>query len=206
MSLYADQLLPRIVNFVMDSPTLADQRAMVASGLYGVVLELGFGSGLNLPHYPQEVDLVRAVDPAVLGRRLALERIADSPVKVSYAGLDGAALALEDGSVDCSLVTWSLCTIPAPAEALAEVHRVLKPGGTLHFIEHGLAPDPGPRKWQDRLNPLQRVVAGGCNLNRPMDSLVREAGFDLEKLDRFYLGGVPRWAGATYRGVARRVS
>ena len=162
---------------------------------------MGFGSGRNVPYYPPEVDRVRAVDPATVGRKLAAERVGDSPVPVEYVGLDGQSLPLESGSVDHILITWTLCTIPDVAAALHEMHRVLRPGGQLHFAEHGISPDPGIARWQHRLTPLQRRLFGGCHLNRPIDHLVTEADFTMSRLETFYVKG-PKPFGFMYQGVA----
>ena len=178
-------------------------RQRVASTLSGEVLEVGFGSGLNVPYYPPQVKRVQAVDPATLGRKLAERRITASPIPVEYLAFDGDALAVADRSVDHVLVTWTLCTIPDVTESLEEMYRVLRPGGQLHFVEHGLSPDPRVAHWQDRLNPLQGWWAGGCHLNRPIDKLVEGAGFDMNELENFYARG-PRPMGYLYEGTATK--
>jgi SAM-dependent methyltransferase len=203
MGFYRDQVLPRATNVVLANREFAKIRKRVASRLSGEVLEVGFGSGLNVPYYPPEVERVLAVDPATVGRRLAEKRVAESPVPVEYLGLDAAALPLSNDCVDHVLVTWTLCTIPDVVRALAEMRRVLRPGGQLHFVEHGLSPDPKVARWQDRLNPLQRSFAGGCNLNRPIDRLVEAAGFEMENLRTYYDQGV-RALGYMYEGVATK--
>jgi ubiquinone/menaquinone biosynthesis C-methylase UbiE len=203
MGLYADQVLPRIINVILAGQEFRRIRARVASGLAGEVLELGFGSGLNVPYYPPQVQQVFAVDPATVGRKLAAKRVADSPVPVEHVGLDGEDLPLESTSIDHVLVTWTMCTIPDVGQALREIHRVLRSGGQLHFAEHGRSPDPKVARWQDRLTPLQRRWAGGCHLNRPIESLVEDAGFLMTRLDNFYLGG-PKCAGYMYEGVATK--
>ena len=171
--------------------------------LDGDVLEVGFGSGRNVPHYPTQVTKVWAVDPATVGRRLAAGRVAASPVPVDYVGLDGEQLPLEDGSVDHVLTTWTLCTIPDVQRALAEVRRVLRPGGSLHFVEHGRAPEARVARWQERLTPMQRRVFGGCHLNRPIDQLIDAAGLRLETLDNYYARG-PKPFGYMFEGVATK--
>ena len=203
MGLYGDQVLPRITNVVLATREFNEVRARVAAGLFGEVLEVGFGSGLNVPFYPSEVRRVLTVDPATVGRKLAEKRMAASPVQVEYVGLDGASLPLDSESVDGVLSTWTMCTIPDIGEALREINRVLRPGGELHFVEHGRSPDAGVATWQDRLNPLQRLWAGGCNLNRPIDRLVAEAGLEMSRLDNFYMSGL-KATGYTYEGVARK--
>lgn len=185
MGLYADHILPRVVDRVMNKPAIGELRARTAAPLHGEVLEVGFGSGLSLAFYPDTVQRVHAVDPALLGRKLAAERIAACAIPVSFAGEDAQLVDLPDASVDSALCTWTLCTIPDARRALAEVRRVLKPGGILRFVEHGRHERPNLAKWQDRLNPLQRLLAGGCNLNRPMDALIRDAGFFVSDLETF---------------------
>src|ERR1700754_3015134 len=137
MSFYRDQVLPRLIDTIMRRNDLEELRARVASKLTGDVLEIAFGSGLNVPFYPAGVTRVWALDPATVGRKLAAARVAASPAPIEYIGLDAQRIPLADGSVDSVLTTWTLCTIPDPAQALAEVRRILRPGGTLHFIEHG---------------------------------------------------------------------
>jgi SAM-dependent methyltransferase len=203
MGFYGEQVLPRITNVVLGSKELGQVRQRVASGLSGEVLEVGFGSGLNVPHYPSDVKKVVAVDPATVGRKLAAERVVKSPVPVEYVGLEGERLPLDSESVDNILVTWTLCTIPDVDRALVEMHRVLRRGGQLHFAEHGLSPDAKVAAWQDRLNPLQRLWAGGCNLNRHITALVDGAGFDITQVRNYYLSG-PKAIGYTYEGVATK--
>lgn len=203
MGFYADKVLPRCVNVVCGTAEYDRMRARVAAGLDGEVLEIGFGSGLNVPHYPSGVTRVRAVDPATVGRKLAAKRVAESPVPVEYIGLDGEDLPVEDEGVDHVLVTWTLCTIPDVDRALREVRRVLRPSGSLHFVEHGRSPDARVARWQDRLNPVQKAVAGGCHLNRPIEQLVAGADLAIDKLDNFYARG-PKPFGYMYEGVATR--
>ena len=201
MGIYQDRVLPRITNRVMNRRDLLPIRDRVCAGLDGEVLEIGFGSGLNVPHYPPAVTRVRAVDPATLGRRLAAGRVAAGAVPVEYIGLDGQALPLEPASVDHVVSTWTLCTIPDVERALGEVRRVLRPGGSLHFVEHGLSPDARVARWQDRLTPLQRRLAGGCHLNRPIDRLLADSGLELTGLETYYLEG-PKSMGYTFEGRA----
>lgn len=189
MSWWEERVLPRLVDRCCGMAEIGKLRAPACAGLHGAVLELGFGSGLNVPHYPAAVTSVTAVEPSDLAWRLSEGRRSASPVPVRRGGLDGQRLDLPDGSFDTALTTFTLCTIPDAAAALAEVRRVLRPGGTLHFVEHGRAPDPGVRRWQRRLNPLQRRVAGGCHLDRPVDTLLEQAGFDLGAVERFYGAG-----------------
>ena len=179
MGIYQDQVLPRVITAVMNRREFAPIRGRVCGGLKGEVLEIGFGSGLNLPHCPPAVTRVRAVDPAAVGRRLAAKRVAASGAPVEYIGLDGQALPLEPASVDHVVATWTLCTIPDVERALGEVYRVLRPGGSFHFVDHGRSPDPGVARWQDWLTVFQRRLAGGCHLNRPISRLVADSGLEL---------------------------
>jgi ubiquinone/menaquinone biosynthesis C-methylase UbiE len=194
-------VLPRLVDRVCGLEAVDHLREPVCAGLHGRVVELGFGSGLNVRHYPEAVASVIAVEPSDLAWHLAGERVAASPVPVLRGGLDGERLALPDDSVDCVLSTFTLCTIPDVRAALAEVARVLRPGGTLHFVEHGRAPDPGVVRWQRRLGTVWTPAAGGCHLDRPIDDLVRDAGLRIDALDSFY-GAGPRPFGYFYLGRA----
>jgi ubiquinone/menaquinone biosynthesis C-methylase UbiE len=204
MGFYTDHVLPRLTDRMLRGRPIEELRRRATAGLQGEVVEIGFGSGRNVPHYPDEVDRVRAVDPATLGRKLAAERVASSRVPVEYIGLDGADLPLEDASVDHALTTWTLCTIPDVERALAEVRRVLRPGGALHFVEHGLAPDPKVARWQHRLTPFQRKVFGGCHLDRPIDTLIAGTGLELTHVDHEYLRG-PKAFGYLSIGVATKM-
>jgi ubiquinone/menaquinone biosynthesis C-methylase UbiE len=201
MGFYSDNVLPRIVDVSLSGREFDRLRARATAGLDGEVLEVGFGSGRNVPHYPTTVTRVRAVDPATVGRKLAAKRVAASPVPVEYVGLDGQALPAEDDTVDHVLTTWTLCTIPDVERALAELRRVLRPGGAFHFLEHGRSPDPKVARWQDRVNPMQRRLFGGCHLNRPIDRLLTDAGFEMARLDNYYLRG-PKPLGYMFEGVA----
>ena len=204
MGFYESQVLPRIINLSLRGRELGRLRARVTAGLTGEVLEIGFGTGLNVPYYPPGLARVRAVDPATVGRRMAAKRVAASPVPIAYIGLDAETLPLDDGSVDGVLSTWTLCTIPDVRGALAEIRRVLRPGGALHFIEHGRSPDAKVARRQDQFDPLQGRLFGGCHLNRPIDDLVAGAGFELTELKTYYVTG-PRAVGYTFEGAATRV-
>jgi ubiquinone/menaquinone biosynthesis C-methylase UbiE len=202
MSLYRERVLPRLIDLACNTKETRRIRAEVCAPLAGEVLEIGFGTGLNLPHLPSAVDRLLAVDPMRRGRELAAERLEATDVDVEFVGTDGQALELEDASVDAALMTWTLCTIPDPVTALREVGRVLRPGGIVHFVEHGRAPDPRIVKWQDRLNGVQRLVAGGCNLNRDIVVIVEEADLELASLETFYADGDPKVVGWTFQGTA----
>lgn len=202
MGLYRDRVLPWCIDRILDRPECRELRQRATRGLRGTVLEIGFGSGLNLPHYPQEVRRICAVDPATFGRRLAARRLAACSKTVQYTGLAANAIDLAADTVDCALSTWTLCTIPGLPGALHEIMRVLKPGGPFHFLEHGLSPDAGVAGWQRRLDPLQKRLAGGCRLTVPIADRLAEAGFAVERLETFYMKG-PRINSYMYLGVAR---
>lgn len=201
MGLYRRQVVPRLVQ-VCCGTTPAETRQRVCAGLVGEVLELGFGSGLNVPHYPPAVTRVLAVEPSDVGYRLGASRIAASPVPVHRIGADAARLPLPSSSVDSALTTWTLCTVPDVEAALAEVRRVLRPGGRLHLLEHGLSPDPRVARWQHRLDGLQGRLAGGCHVDRPVEQLVRASGLRVERLENRYEPGAPKVLGYLYEGVA----
>lgn len=203
MGFYEAQVLPRVMDRVLGNDGMADVRRPSLQGLEGVVLEIGFGSGPNLPLYPDAVTRVLAVDPAVVGRKLAEKRLAASPIPVEFIGLDGTSLPLDDASVDSALSTWTLCTIPRVDLALREVGRVLKPGGSLFFLEHGLAADPKVAARQRRFTPLQRKIAGGCRLDRDIGALVADAGFDVVRLKNFSISG-PKTMSYMYTGIATK--
>jgi len=175
MGLYGEQVLPRIINVACGMKVTEPLRSRVCAGLAGDVVEIGFGSGLNVPFYPDAVTRVAAVEPADVGWNLAARRVKASGVAVQRSGLDGQSLPFE---------------------------RVLKPGATLHFVEHGLAPDAGVRRWQHRLEPLQKRLFGGCHLTRRIPDLLATAGFTVTELDVFYEDGAPKFVGADSLGIA----
>jgi SAM-dependent methyltransferase len=199
---YGEQVVPRIINKACGTKTAEPLRRRVCAGLAGDVVELGFGSGHNVPFYPAAVTRVTAVEPSDVGWRLAAERVKAATVPVRRSGLDGQSLPFPDHGFDAALSTWTLCTIPDVAAALREVRRVLRPGGTLHFLEHGLAPDERVRRWQHRLEPVQYRLAGGCHLTRPIVDLLTDAGFTVGEVDVFYEQGAPKFAGADSLGTA----
>ena len=187
MGVYADQVLPRIINVACGLKPLRPYRTRVCEGLHGRVVEVGS---------------VAAVEPADAGWKLAGKRVAGSEVTVERTGLDGQSLPLPDASCDAALSTFTLCTIPDAGAALAEIRRVLKPGGTFHFLEHGLAPDEKVRRWQHRLEPMQKRIFGGCHLTRPIADLVTGAGFEITDIDVFYEKAAPKFVAAYSLGTA----
>jgi len=203
MGVWTDQVVPRLADRMLGVEAVRRARAEVCSGLTGDVLELGFGSGLNVPHYPPDVAGVWAIDPSDVGRRLAARRLDASSVPVDHAGFTAEVLPFPDRRFDAALSTFTLCTVPDVAAALRELVRVLVPGGRFHFLEHGRAPDREVVRWQNRLAPLNRVLAGGCHLDRDIAALMRAAGLDIVELSTYY-GEGPRPFAYRYQGVARR--
>lgn len=201
--IYEDRILPRLIDFALGNRDCMKLRENVCADLHGEVLEVGFGSGLNLPCLPDKVNKLYALDPQRQGRKLAARRLAVSKVEVEFIDLTADGYPLQDASVDAILSTWTLCTIPDLTAALREMHRVLKPQGILVFLEHGLADSEGTQAWQQRLNGIQRRIGGGCNLNRHIAAAVETAGFRIDRLRNYYMKG-PKPFTYMYEGVARR--
>jgi ubiquinone/menaquinone biosynthesis C-methylase UbiE len=200
---YEKRIFPHGLELAMRP--MAKLRPKVLEDAQGEVLEIGFGTGLNLPHYPDSVRRLVTADPMAVMPARAQRRIAAAPfpVELHHLPADGG-LPFASDRFDCVTVTWTLCTIPDPVAALREARRVVRPGGRVLFIEHGRSDDHRVARWQDRWNPIQKFLACGCNVNRKVDDLFRDAGFVIDSLDRFCLDGAPRFLGETYRGIARR--
>ena len=202
MSFYSERVFPHVMDKVMDTAQTREARQEVCEGLVGEVVEIGFGTGHNLRFLPPGVTRLLAVEPLGVGVRIAAPRIAASGVPVEVCGLDGQSLPLDDASVDAALCTWSLCSIPDPVQAVREVRRVLKPGGSLHFVEHGRAPDARVLAWQARLNPLQKRVAAGCHLDRDIPGILEAGGLTVTALSHRYERATPKLFGSLYVGRA----
>ena len=201
MGYYERRIVPRLVDVACGSKDVRPLRARVCAGLAGEVVEVGFGSGHNVAFYPAAVQRVVAIEPSDLGWQLAAKRVAAATVPIERSGLDGQSLPFDDHSFDTALTTWTMCTIPDAVGALRELRRVLRPGGTLHFAEHGLAPDPKVQRWQHRLDPIEKRLVGGCSFTRPIADLITQAGFTITDIDVFYSAG-PKFAAAESLGVA----
>jgi len=202
MGFYRDQILPHLIHLSMRQQNLAAYRSRVVPAAEGRVLEIGIGSGLNLPFYSRKAEHVIGLDPSP--KLLSVARRAARPALGPVEFIEGSAEAipLEDGTVDTVLTTWTLCSIPDAPRSLGEMCRVLKPGGRLLFVEHGRADDPGVRRWQDFLTPVWKRIGGGCHLNRAIGVLIEGAGFQFERIETGYMRG-PRPLTFMYEGSAR---
>lgn len=202
MSFYGRYVLPFLTDLSLRSKVLGAERARWVPLSSGAVLEIGAGSGLNFAHYGPDVRRLYALDPSAELRRMAGPRARLARAPIQFLAASGEAIPLPDGSIDTVVTTWTLCTIADPGRALTEMRRVLRRDGRLIFVEHGLAPDPRVARWQHRLTPAWRRIAGGCHLNRPIDALLEAAGLDVPGMERGYVRG-PRVSAYLYRGVAR---
>jgi len=204
LSFYHHYVFPRLLDLAMASPMLRKPRERTLAPARGRILEIGFGTGRNLTHYPPAVRRIEAIDPDVDLDRLSMPRIAKASIEVDFHHLDAAHLPFEAECFDTVVSTFTLCSIPDVVHALGEVRRVLKPGGQFLFLEHGRAPDPDVARWQDRLNRWWMPLAGGCHLNRPMRALIEEAGLGFGPVQNYYLERAPRFVGYLTEGVAVR--
>ncbi len=203
MGIYERKILPWLVLFSMGGKDLHSERQSALAETQGHVLEVGFGNGLNLRHYPDAVHDIVGIDPSPMADRLARKEVSRYGKPVAIHTGSAEAMPFENATFDTVTMTWTLCTIPDPQLALAEIKRVIKPDGRLHFVEHGRSPDPGVARWQRRLNGLQRFIGGGCNLDRKIDDLIAGAGFRMESVESYYIKG-PRTHCFFYRGVASK--
>lgn len=202
MTLYGKYVLPVLTDLAMRNKGARAERARWVPMASGVVLEVGAGSGLNFAHYGTGVRTVYALEPSAELRRMAAPRAQGARIPVQFLAARAEAIPLPDGAVDTVVTTWTLCTIADPGRALREMGRVLKRDGRLVFVEHGRAPDPRVARWQDRLTPASRLIAGGCHLNRPIDAIIETGGFEVPEMECGYVNG-PRVSAYLYRGVAR---
>jgi ubiquinone/menaquinone biosynthesis C-methylase UbiE len=204
MGLYSRHIFPRLCDRVMNDPRMVKLRSGLLADVGGEVLEVGFGTGLNLPHYPDHVRRITTVDPSPGMTKLARKRVSGSGIEVDQRCLGGEQLPFEDGTFDCVVSTWTLCSIPEVGRALSEVYRVLRSGGRFVFLEHRISDHPNVRKWQRRLNPVQRLLGDGCRLDLDIEAVVRSQPFRGVAVQRFEMERVPRTHGTMCRGVATR--
>jgi ubiquinone/menaquinone biosynthesis C-methylase UbiE len=204
MGIYSQYIFPRLMHWGMSVKTFTPYRAEILSYARGKVLELGFGTGLNLPYYPKQIPSIQAVDVNEGMKALAIQNMALSSIPVHLHVLNAEQLPFADETFDTVVSTWTLCSIPNVTKALTEVYRVLRSQGQFLFVEHGLSPEPAVQKWQHRLTPLQKVLADGCHLDRNMEELIQEAGFQFSTLRKEYAPGFPKTTGFFFIGTARK--
>jgi len=205
MSWYRRYIFPCIMDLILRRPSFQHERRLALAPVYGAVLEIGFGTGLNLPHYPPDVTSLSVLDPTLALRSRVARRLAAAQMPVTCVQGTAEMLPFVDASFDCVVTTWTLCSIPDVARALQDIRRVLKPGGHYAFLEHGRSDDPRLAWWQDVYNPLHSCLADGCNVNRPIDTLITQSGLEITKLDCFSMPSLPRLFRRMYRGLAQPV-
>lgn len=203
MGFYSNFIIPHCIDFAMSGSTLAAYRQELLQNVSGDILEIGFGTGLNLPHYPESVARITTIDPNPGMQRLAQERITASDINVDFQILNGESLPIADASFDSIVCTWTLCSIPQASKAISEVYRLLKPNGKFFFIEHGLSPDQKIQTWQNRLTPIQKIIADGCHLNRNIEQIVVDK-FQNVTIEQFYAPNLPKVIGYMYQGTATK--
>ena len=204
MNFYSQVIFPRLLDLGMSHPTLAQYRQGLLAEVQGDVLEIGFGTGLNLPYYPNHVQKITTVDVNPGVSALAQKRIQAGTIAVDHRLLNGENLPMANDTFDSVVSTWTLCSIAKVDQALQEIYRVLKPSGKFFFVEHGLSEEPQVQVWQNRLTPLQKVIGDGCHLNRQMQQLITANHFKILKLEKFYANGLPKVGGYMYKGVAAK--
>jgi ubiquinone/menaquinone biosynthesis C-methylase UbiE len=203
VNVYEQYVLPRLIHWAGSGKIATAERRKFIPLASGTVLEVGIGSGLNLPFYGPQVQRLYALDPSRELWKMARQRVRKAPFPVEFLAASAERIPLEDMRVDTVVTTWTLCTIPNPLKALTDMRRVLKPEGRLIFVEHGRSPDPGVLAWQNRLTPMWNRIAGGCHLNRQIDELIADAGFDIAQIERGYSRG-PKPVTYLYKGLTRR--
>lgn len=201
MGFYSQKIFPYLLDWSLSDSTFNQYRQEVLAEVEGEVLEIGFGTGLNLSFYPDEINQIITVDNNPGVHKLAQKRIEKSSITVDHRILSGENLPMADSTFDSVVSTWTLCSIEKVEQAVKEIHRVLKPGGKFFFIEHGLSNEPSIQTWQNRLNPIQNVIADGCNLNRNIRSIVKQQ-FSQVNVEEFYADKTPKFMGYMYKGVA----
>ncbi len=204
MGFYSRFIFPRLCDRLMGLAALAEYRKLVLADVGGDILEIGFGTGLNLAHYPEHVRRITTADPNPGMVKLATRRIARSGIEVDRRALGGESLPFDEGTFDCVVSTWTMCSIPEVGRALGEVYRVLRPGGRLVFLEHGLSDEPKVQVWQRRLNPIEGVLGDGCRLDLDIEAVVRSQPFERVEVERFEIDKIPRTHGTMYRGSAMK--
>lgn len=202
MGIYSQIVFPCLCDLLLNRPFVAKHRRELLAHACGEILEIGFGTGLNLPHYSSHVRKITTVDPNTGMHRLARKRVKKSGIEVDQRILSSERLPFDDGAFDCVVSTFTLCSINDVERALVEIHRVLKPGGQFLFLEHGLSPEPNVQKWQRRLNWLEIVLADGCHLDRDIERLVTAQPFSSVEVTTFYLEGTPKTHGYMFQGIA----
>ena len=203
MGWYTRHIFPRIMDRILRRPSFQRERRLALAPAYGEVLEVGFGTGLNLPHYPPTVTSLIALDPTLALQPRVARRLAAAQMPVTCVEGTAERLPFENARFDCVVTTWTLCSIPDVVCALRHIQRVLKPGGRYVFLEHGRSDDPRLAWWQDIYNPLHKYLAGGCHVNRPIDTLIMQSGMQITQLDCFSMPSMPRLLSRMYRGVAQ---
>lgn len=203
MGFYDEHILPHVINAACGGAPVSKQRQKIVPNAEGRVLEIGMGSGLNIPFYDSnKVEMVWGLEPSEGMRKKARDRVQAAPFDLQWLGLPGEQIPLDDNSADTIVLTYTLCTIPDWKAALQQMRRVLKPGGKLLFSEHGKAPDEAVRRWQDRIDPYWGKISGGCHLNRDIPALLTEGGFKIQQIESMYMPSTPKIAGFTYWGYA----
>ena len=201
MGLYSNLVIPYCIDLAMSGETLKQYRQQLLEDVSGEILEIGFGTGLNLPHYPDSVQKITTIDPNPGMKKVARSRIAASGIDVDNRVLNGESLPMADASFDSVVCTWTLCSIPQANQAVSEVYRLLKPGGKFFFIEHGISQDRAIQIWQNRLTPIQKIIADGCHLNRNIQDIVQQK-FNNVTVKQFYAPKLPKVIGYMYQGIA----
>lgn len=205
MGFYSQKILPYLLDWSLSDPKISKYRQQILAEVKGEVLEIGFGTGLNLSYYPKDLEKLVAIDSNAGVNKLAQKRIESSSITIDNRVLNGESLPMADNTFDSVVSTFTLCSIAKVEQALTEIYRVLKPGGKFFFLEHGLSNEPKIQVWQNRLTPIQKVIGDGCHLNRNIRQLV-EQQFDHVTLEAFVGENLPKIAGYLYKGIATKTN